>query len=78
MTLAFKSSLLFIVAWLFRIGGGYLIWQWLKEGNPLWYGALESVRLTLYGVVATFQTASFGRIYAAYGGVLILLALVWA
>jgi small multidrug resistance family-3 protein len=32
----------------------------------------------LYGVVATYQTASFGRVYATYGGVFIVLSLLWA
>lgn len=36
------------------------------------------VILAMYGVVATWQTASFGRVYAAYGGVFIVMALVWA
>jgi small multidrug resistance family-3 protein len=31
----------------------------------------------LYGVVATYQTASFGRVYATYGGVFIVLSLLW-
>jgi len=52
-----RSLLIFILAGLFEIGGGYLVWQWLKEGKPLWYGLLGGVILTLYGVVATWQTA---------------------
>ena len=34
--------------------------------------------LILYGVIPTFQEeAAFGRVYAAYGGVFIVLALLW-
>lgn len=33
--------------------------------------------LALYGVVAAFQPANFGRVYAAYGGVFIAMALAW-
>jgi small multidrug resistance family-3 protein len=34
--------------------------------------------LLLYGVIATFQTfPSFARVYAAYGGVFIVLSLLW-
>jgi small multidrug resistance family-3 protein len=73
-----KSLLIFILAGLFEIGGGYLVWQWLKEGKPLWYGLLGGVILALYGVVATWQTANFGRVYATYGGIFIALALLWA
>jgi small multidrug resistance family-3 protein len=73
-----KSLLLFILAGLFEIGGGYLIWQWLKNDKPLWYGILGGIILAAYGVVATFQTANFGRVYATYGGIIIVLALLWA
>lgn len=73
-----KSLAIFILAGLCEIGGGYLIWLWLKEGKPLWYGVLGAVILIAYGVVATWQTASFGRVYATYGGIFIVLALLWA
>ena len=32
----------------------------------------------MYGVVATFQTQNFARVYATYGGVFIVLSLLWA
>ena len=33
----------------------------------------------LYGVIATFQSfPSFGRVYAAYGGVFIIMSLIFA
>lgn len=73
-----KSLSIFILAGLFEIGGGYLVWQWLKEGKPLWWGLAGGLVLALYGVVATWQTANFGRVYAAYGGIFIIMALIWA
>lgn len=73
-----KSLGVFILAGLCEIGGGYLVWLWLKEDRPLWYGILGSLILALYGIVATWQTANFGRVYATYGGVFIVLALLWA
>ena len=33
--------------------------------------------LVLYGIVTTWQPANFGRVYAAYGGVFISLAILW-
>jgi small multidrug resistance family-3 protein len=33
--------------------------------------------LVLYGIVATFQPANFGRVYAAYGGVFIVMVIIW-
>ena len=72
-----KSLVLFILAGLCEIGGGYLIWQCLKEDKPWWYGILGGTVLVLYGVIATWQTANFGRVYAAYGGIFIVMALMW-
>lgn len=41
------------------------------------YAALGAVLLVLYGIIPTFQTTNFGRVYAAYSGVFIALALLW-
>jgi small multidrug resistance family-3 protein len=38
---------------------------------------LGAVVLIIYGVVPTFQPAHFGRVYAAYGGVFIVLSILW-
>lgn len=73
-----KSLAIFIIAALFEIGGGYLVWLWLKEDKPWWFGLLGGIILALYGVVISFQVTSFGRAYATYGGIFILLALLWA
>ncbi|WP_047153455.1 YnfA family protein [Aneurinibacillus tyrosinisolvens] len=73
-----KSILLFILAGLAEIGGGYLVWLWLREGTSYWYGIVGSLILVLYGIIPTLQTfPSFGRVYAAYGGVFIILAVLW-
>jgi len=71
-----RSLLNFMWAGLFEIGGGYLVWEWLKEGKPVSWGIIGVITIALYGVVATFQTANFGRVYAAYGGVFIAMAMV--
>jgi small multidrug resistance family-3 protein len=73
-----KSLLVFILAGLCEIGGGYLIWQWLKADKPWWYGVTGAIILACYGIVATWQVANFGRVYAAYGGIFIILALIFA
>lgn len=71
-------GVLFVLAGLCEIGGGYLVWSWLREGKPLLWAALGAMILALYGVVAALQPIpEFGRVYAAYGGIFIALALVW-
>jgi len=71
------SVMLFVLAGLCEIGGGYLVWLWLREGRSALLGVLGAVILVAYGVVPTLQVAPFGRVYAAYGGVFIVLSLVW-
>src|SRR5699024_7450380 len=65
-----KAICLFLLAGLAEIGGGYLIWQGLREDQSAYLGLFGDIALALYAVIATFQTfPSFGRVYAAYGGV---------
>lgn len=73
-----KPILIFIIAGLCEIGGGYLMWLSVKGGKPLWYGILGALILVLYGLVATLQTANFAKTYATYGGFFIALSLLWA
>lgn len=73
----FRSAGLFVLAGLLEIGGGYLVWLWLREGRALVLGAAGGLVLFLYGVVPTFQPAHFGRVYAAYGGVFVVLSVLW-
>jgi small multidrug resistance family-3 protein len=78
MTRLLIVGLLFVVAGLCEIGGGYLVWGWLREGRPLPWVVLGSLVLALYGFVAALQPIpEFGRVYAAYGGVFIAMALAW-
>jgi len=72
-----KSLLYFVAAGLCEIGGGYLVWLWLRENKPIWFAVVGCVILILYGVIPTLQPANFGRVYAAYGGVFVVLSIVW-
>jgi small multidrug resistance family-3 protein len=72
-----QSLFYFLIAGLCEIGGGYSIWLRLKEGKSIWLGALGILLLVIYGVIPTLQPANFGRVYAAYGGIFIILSLLW-
>lgn len=67
----------FVLAGLCEIGGGYLVWLWLRSGRSVWLGVLGGLLLFLYGVIPTLQPAAFGRVYAAYGGVFVVLSILW-
>lgn len=73
-----RSLALFVAAGLAEIGGGYLVWQWLRESKGLPLGVMGGAVLFLYGVIPTYQSeAAFGRVYAAYGGIFVVLSLLW-
>ena len=71
------SLALFVLAGICEIGGGYLVWLWIRGGKPIGYAAAGAIVLVLYGIIPTFQPAHFGRVYAAYGGMFIVLSLLW-
>ncbi len=73
------SLFLFVLAGLFEIGGGYLFWLWLREGKSAWLGGIGVVALIMYAILPTLQptNANFGRVYAAYGGIFIVLSILW-
>lgn len=72
-----KSLFYFVLAGLCEIGGGYLVWLWLREGKSVWVALIGAIILVLYGVIPTLQPAHFGRVYAAYGGIFIVMAILW-
>lgn len=74
-----RAIALFAVAGLTEIGGGWLVWQWLREERPWPLGLVGALVLISYGVIPTLQDSiHFGRIYAAYGGIFVVLSLLWA
>lgn len=72
------AMFIFLVSAVCEVGGGYLVWIWLKGGKSVYIGIIGLILLALYGVVATLQVQNFGRVYAAYGGVFIVFSIFWA
>ena len=73
------SILLFIAAGLLEVGGGWLVWQTVRDNKNWTFAAAGVVALIGYGFVPCLQpTSDFGRVYAIYGGFFIVLALAWA
>ena len=62
-----RSIALFVLAAVCEIGGAWLIWQAVKEGEAWWWGLAGGAALVAYGFVAALQAdANFGRVLAAY------------
>jgi small multidrug resistance family-3 protein len=67
---------LFFAAAIAEIGGGYLVWLWIKKKKRLIVGLVGRVILFIYGIIPTLQPANFGRVYAAYGGIFIVFSIL--
>jgi small multidrug resistance family-3 protein len=73
----FTSIILFFIVALTEIGGGYLVWKWIRERKGIIFGIFGGIILFIYGIILTLQHSNFGRVYAAYGGVFIISAVIW-
>lgn len=73
----YVSITLFFIAALSEIGGGYLVWLWIRKKKKFVMGILGGVVLFAYGIIQAFQPADFGRVYASYGGIFIVMSIIW-
>ncbi len=72
-----KTFLLYLVTALAEIVGCYLPYLWLAKRGPIWLLIPAGVSLALFAWLLTLHDAAAGRVYAAYGGVYIAVALAW-
>jgi small multidrug resistance family-3 protein len=72
-----RAFAVFLLAGVLEVGGGFGVWKWFREGSPLGWGIFGMAVLALYGVAAALSPLEFGRAYAAYGGVFVVLSIVW-
>lgn len=72
-----KTLLLYICTAVAEIVGCYLPWLWLKQDRPAWLLLPAALSLALFAWLLTLHDAASGRVYAAYGGVYIAVAIGW-
>jgi small multidrug resistance family-3 protein len=72
-----KSFGLFVLTALAEIVGCYLPYLWLKRGASAWLLLPALASLIAFVWLLTLHPAAAGRVYAAYGGVYVAVALVW-
>ena len=72
-----KTLLLFIVTALAEIAGCYLPYLWLRKNESVWLLVPAAASLALFAWLLTLHPVAAGRVYAAYGGVYVVVALGW-
>ncbi len=74
---ALKTLGLFVATALAEIVGCYLPYLWLKQGKSAWLLVPAAASLALFAWLLTLHPTAAGRVYAAYGGVYVGVAILW-
>ena len=72
-----KTIALFLITAVAEIVGCYLPFLWLREGKSAWLLIPAAVSLALFAWLLSLHPTAAGRVYAAYGGVYIFVAILW-
>lgn len=72
-----KTIALFIITALAEIVGCYLPYLWLKQDKSILLLIPAALSLALFAWMLSLHPTAAGRVYAAYGGVYICVALLW-
>jgi small multidrug resistance family-3 protein len=71
------TGALFAVTAVAEILGCYLPYLWLNKGKSPWLLVPAALSLAIFSWLLTLHPAAAGRIYAAYGGVYVTVAILW-
>ncbi len=72
-----KTITLFVITAIAEIVGCYLPYLWLKQDKSILLLIPAAISLAVFAWLLTLHPAAAGRVYAAYGGVYIFVALLW-
>lgn len=75
--LEFKTVGLFVLTAIAEIVGCYLPYLWLRQDKSILLLIPAAISLAAFAWLLTLHPTATGRVYAAYGGVYISVALVW-
>jgi small multidrug resistance family-3 protein len=75
--LLIRTLALFVLTAFAEILGCFLPYLWLRKDRSAWLLLPAALSLALFAYLLTLHPAAAGRVYAAYGGVYIAVALVW-
>lgn len=72
-----NTFLLFVLTAIAEIVGCYLPYLYLSKGKSIWLLVPAAISLALFAWLLSLHPTAAGRVYAAYGGVYIAVAIVW-
>ncbi len=72
-----KIALLFLITALAEIVGCYFPYLWLRKGKSAWLLVPAALSLALFAWLLSLHPTAAGRVYAAYGGVYVFVAVLW-
>lgn len=72
-----KTITLFALTALAEIVGCYLPWLYMRKAGSPWLLVPAALALGMFAYLLTLHPAASGRVYAAYGGVYVAVALLW-
>jgi small multidrug resistance family-3 protein len=72
-----RAFALFLLTALAEIAGCYLPYLWLRKSGSAWLLIPGALSLAFFAWLLTLHPAAAGRVYAAYGGVYVAVALLW-
>jgi small multidrug resistance family-3 protein len=68
---------LYVLTALAEIVGCYLPYLWRREGRSPWLLVPSAASLAAFAFLLTLHPTAAGRVYAAYGGVYVSVAILW-
>jgi len=74
---ALRMAALFALTAVMEIVGCYLPWLVLRQGRSAWWLVPAAASLAVFAWLLTLHPTAAGRTYAAYGGVYVVVALIW-
>ena len=72
-----KTGVLFVITALAEIIGCYLPYLWLRKDGSPWLLVPATLSLTCFAWLLSLHPTAAGRVYAAYGGVYVVVAILW-
>ena len=72
-----KTISLFLITAVAEIVGCYLPYLWFREEKSVWLLIPAALSLALFVWLLSLHPTAAGRVYAAYGGAYVLVAILW-